>query len=506
MPEIDWAGLLHQEDVEGIWNALFRLVTRHPAVRPLRFATDEASDFEINADLAQELFLELFQKSRFDYYLANEYSSTDIENELTHIELPNLVGARLRKRYPESFRMARRVSSLLKSSAAFRPYGKGATAPVQDASKAGRKPRLLVAAVQAGASADGRPPASSTNRVSCEAAGRAQPPALQGLNAGPANAPVINAQINEDSDSFDVEDWEPSEEDRRDASGTGAQPRRQRMVNQMFGLKKWPATKPIGDSGCFSELAMSVPVRNRDTRIVGRSGSAQLILSNKELEDLIVDIFKAIDSPADVKTIRQLALSKIPLQDYSISALDAEFAGEEGRVATSSSANAAFRGTAHAPLAIDTRPSPEEELLNEEHRESLGRLAQDFLERLRRAVNNNPQRYERMIQTLWYCFYDPKEPSQIEVAEFLGISDSLVSNNRKIVEHELKKLALSLDDGMVFSELLGNLVVQQRRRGLVLATPSSRRAKLAPVGVTGHQPQPPLSAGQKTATPRRNRA
>ena len=119
---IDWAGLLKQEDVEGLWNGLYQLVSRHPAVRPLHFATDGAavsSQTEINADLAQELFLELFQKQRFDHYAANGYTSAEIENELAHIELPNLVGARLRKRYPESFRMARRVSSLLKTSASF---------------------------------------------------------------------------------------------------------------------------------------------------------------------------------------------------------------------------------------------------------------------------------------------------------------------------------------------------------------------------------------------------
>src|SRR5215510_11166060 len=126
MTDIDWAGLLDQEDVEALWNGLFQLLSRHPAVRPLHFATDGAavsSPMEINADLTQELFLELFQKQRFDHYVKNNYNSIEIENELARIEIPNLVGSRLRKRYPESFRMARRVSSLLKSSSAFRRFG-----------------------------------------------------------------------------------------------------------------------------------------------------------------------------------------------------------------------------------------------------------------------------------------------------------------------------------------------------------------------------------------------
>src|SRR5215470_11167988 len=123
MAETDWAGFLVQEDAEALWYALFKLVSRHPCARPLRFATDEAavaSEFEINADLTQELFLELLQKQRFQHYADNAYSSSDIENELARIELPNLVGARLRKRYPESFRMARRISSILKTSPNFR--------------------------------------------------------------------------------------------------------------------------------------------------------------------------------------------------------------------------------------------------------------------------------------------------------------------------------------------------------------------------------------------------
>src|SRR3954471_18964214 len=151
MREIDWAAVIADEDVEGLWNGLFQLVSRHPAVRPLHFATDGAavtSQTEINADLAQELFLELFQKQRFEHYAANGYSSAEIENELAHIELPNLVGARLRKRYPESFRMARRVSALLKTSPRFTRPGLSETSTEADGErrKRGRPPKKTPAA------------------------------------------------------------------------------------------------------------------------------------------------------------------------------------------------------------------------------------------------------------------------------------------------------------------------------------------------------------------------
>jgi hypothetical protein len=389
MAEIDWASFLLTEDAEALWNGLFKLVSRHPCVRPLRFATDEAavsSEFEINADLTQELFLELLQKQRFQCYANHPYTSSEIENELTRIELPNLVGARLRKRYPESFRMARRISSMLKTSPNFRMLEVG---PITGGKKADSGSDLL------------------------------------------------------DQAGDEIE--EPATEDR--------EPRkRQRMVNQVYGLRRWGKNKAAGDPGHFPELVKAVPVRMRDTRVVGRSGTSQLILSSPALEELIIEIFITIDSPTDVKTMRLLALSKIPLQDYSIATLDADFAQSYGEPELKRST---YR------LAADRRPTPEDELIGEEHRQSVAGLARDFLDRLRRAVNNNPQRYGRLMRTLWHCYYDPQEPSQVETARMLGVSDSLVSDNRKLIEHELNKMRLSLEDGTIFSDSLKQLIVDR---------------------------------------------
>ncbi|HEY6328943.1 MAG TPA: hypothetical protein VI756_06365 [Blastocatellia bacterium] len=372
-PRIDWAGLLHHQDPESLWNALFNLVKRHPATRPLHFTdmTTVSSDLDINADLAQELFLELLRKNRFNHYLANNYSSSEIENELTHVELPNLIGSKLRKRYPESFRMARRVSSLLKTSRAFRRSGKD----------------------------------------SIEAA--------------------------------------------------GPKPRGRRMVDQMYSLRQWPATKPAHDAGHFVELARSVAIRQRDIQVVGRSRSSQLIISNRALEDLIVEIFKAIDSPADVRTIRQLVLSKISVQDCSVASLD-DVANKLDGDTRNPSRPASGRRSVSMALIVDLTPSPEDQLLRREHSESVRCLASDFLRVLRRAVNNNPQRYGRVLDTLWHCYFNPNEPSQIEMAQFLGVSDSLVSSNRKLIERQLRTLGLSLEDGPLFSEELRRLVTPRK--------------------------------------------
>lgn len=400
---IDWADLLKQEDVEGLWNGLYQLVSRHPAVRPLHFATDGAavsSQTEINADLAQELFLELFQKQRFDHYAATRYTSGEIENELAHIELPNLVGARLRKRYPESFRMARRVSSLLKTSSCFARAGDSdATTESSD------KPRKR-----------GRPP----------------------KKAKPAETPAALLEDDDFDGPDDLQEDEPV-----------AKPRRGRMVNQVFGLREWPRAKVVKDSGHFTDAIKVVPMRRRDTRIVGRSGASQLILSNPDLEALMIEIFKAIDSPTDVRTIRQLVLSKIPLQDYNIASLDEELSvGNAG-------------GAIHREAA-DTRETPEDTLLRGEQDVRVSGMAGEFLSALRRAVNNNDRRYSRLLTTMWYCYYDPQGPSQLEIAKLLGVSDSLVSDNRRLIEHELKKLNLAFEDGAVFSESLQRLLSQDQ--------------------------------------------
>lgn len=418
MREIDWAAVIADEDVEGLWNGLFQLVSRHPAVRPLHFATDGAavtSQTEINADLTQELFLELFQKQRFDHYAKNRYKSIEIENELARIELPNLVGARLRKRYPESFRMARRVSALLKTSKRFKRFG----AESGDVSEPPRR---------------GRPPKKAKQPVQ--------------------EAALETAYLEADDDIDELEDAKDDDHaaGHTNGNGNGHKPRRRRMVNQVFGLREWPRSKPLSDSGHFTELIKSVPMMKRDTRLVGRSGTSQLILSNPEMEKLIVRVLAVIDSPADVKTIRQLVLSKIPLQDYNVSSLDEEM---------SAGASANDSGSGLRREARDTRDTPEELLLRGEKDDRLAEMADEFLSKLRHAVNNNERRYTRLLSTLWHCYYNPRGPSQLEIAELLGVSDSLVSDNRRLIEHELKKLKLTVEDGGVFSESLQKLVAGQ---------------------------------------------
>ncbi len=48
-------------------------------------------------------------------------TNAEIELEIGQIELSNLLTAELRKRYPESYRLARRISTLAQTSIGFSP-------------------------------------------------------------------------------------------------------------------------------------------------------------------------------------------------------------------------------------------------------------------------------------------------------------------------------------------------------------------------------------------------
>ena len=49
-------------------------------------------------------------------------SDSEVEAEISQIELTNMLTAELRKRYPESYRLARRVSTLIQTGKAFKRF------------------------------------------------------------------------------------------------------------------------------------------------------------------------------------------------------------------------------------------------------------------------------------------------------------------------------------------------------------------------------------------------
>src|SRR3954451_4533130 len=118
-----WVESLRTSDVSRLWSELQRIVVNHPLVRASYSAgllVEEGDRGSAYLDMTQELFVTLLAKSRFQHYLDTSMTDAEIECEISQIELTNLLTAELRKRHPESYRLARRISTIIQSSANFR--------------------------------------------------------------------------------------------------------------------------------------------------------------------------------------------------------------------------------------------------------------------------------------------------------------------------------------------------------------------------------------------------
>src|SRR2546421_9720679 len=227
-----WVESLLKSDVNRLWSELHRIVSNHPLVRASRSAglLIEEGATSAYTDLTQELFVQLLTKSRFQHYLDTAMTDAEIECEIGQIELTNLLTAELRKRHPESYRLARRISTLIQSSQNFRRF---------------------------------------------------------------------------------------------DSSGIDDEPHR-RLADRVYGLTEWKSDKPRRGAHEVEQRVQIIPVRQRDTRMVGCTGDSQIVISNADLEDLIVSVLDAVDSPVDVRTLRSLVMSRLPVMDIYLVPLDGD--------------------------------------------------------------------------------------------------------------------------------------------------------------------------------------
>ncbi|HEX8556602.1 MAG TPA: hypothetical protein VF668_00640, partial [Pyrinomonadaceae bacterium] len=323
-----------RSDVSRLWTELQRLVVNHPLVRASYSAgllVEEGDRGSAYLDLTQELFVTLLAKSRFQHYLDSEMTDSEIECEVSQIELTNLLTAELRKRHPESYRLARRISTIIQSSANFRRF---------------------------------------------------------------------------------------------DAAGSNGVAHR-RLASQLYGLSVWPAGKATGEMDGFEQRVRLIPVRRRDTRVVGCTGDAQVIISNSDLEDLIVSVLEACDSPVDVRTLRSLVMSRLPVMDIYL----VPIGGGDGE--------------SRASEARDECEDPEQGLLRQEIEGERHARVNRFVESLSASVRGKARQFDRMVAVLWYCYLSPERHTQLAVAAMLGVSDSLVSEYRRRIERELRALSLT---------------------------------------------------------------
>jgi hypothetical protein len=351
-----WVESLRCSDVSRLWAELHRLVCHHPLVRASRSAGLLVEEGSHNAftDLTQELFVQLLSKGRFQHYLDTEMTDSEIECEIGQIELTNLLTAELRKRHPESYRLARRISTLIQSSANFRRF---------------------------------------------------------------------------------------------DTSGIDDEPHR-RLADRVYGLSEWPLNKPRRAGQELEQRIQMIPVRQRDTRMVGCTGDSQIVIGNSDLEDLIISVLEAADSPVDVRALRGLVMSRLPVMDIYLVPLGGDDADEGGNQ---------FE-------PVDGCDNPEQGLLRRESETEAANFVDGFLKSLHETVRGKVKQYNRMLGVLWHCYLSADHSTQLEVAATLGVSDSLVSDYRRRIEQELRALSFSeIEEARRFE-----MALRERVRTLVL--------------------------------------
>lgn len=347
-----WVESLKASDVNQIWLELHRIVSSHPLVRASKQAGFLVEEGKYNAytDLTQELFVALLSKERFQHYLDAEMSDAEIEAEISQIELTNMLTAELRKRYPESYRLARRISTLIQTGSHFKRF---------------------------------------------------------------------------------------------DNIGNPEQHRR--LADRLYGLADWPDTKTHRDVQEMHERVKVVSFQSRDTRMVGCTGDAQIVISNVELEKLIVRVFKAIDSPVDVRSLRSFVMSRLPIMDIHLVPVGGGGDNEDDD-------RPVFEFT-------DTRETPEQDLLRNEAERAAAGYVDGFLSDLSKSVRGKAKQYDRIISVLWHCYLVTNGGTQLEIAEMLGVSDSLVSDYRKRIESNLQQLSFNgINEARQFEKALKSKV------------------------------------------------
>lgn len=353
-----WVESLRCSDVSRLWAELHRIVCHHPLVRASRSAGLLVEEGSHNAytDLTQELFVQLLSKARFQHYLDTEMTDAEIECEIGQIELTNLLTSELRKRHPESYRLARRISTLIQSSANFRRF---------------------------------------------------------------------------------------------DTSGMDDEPHR-RLADRVYGLSEWANEKPRRESHELEQRIQMIPVRQRDTRMVGCTGDSQIVIGNSDLEDLIISVLEAADAPVDVRMLRSLVMSRLPVMDIYLVPLGGDDTDDSGNQ---------FE-------PVDGCENPEQGLLRRESEREAANFVDGFLKSLRETVRGKVKQYNRMLGVLWHCYLSPDHATQLEVASTLGVSDSLVSDYRRRIEQELRALSFSeIEEARRFE-----MALRERVRALVLVS------------------------------------
>lgn len=342
----NWNEYISSSNTNEIWKQLNRIVGQH---RLSRFSTKfdqlvEEGNFNRFTDFTQELFLNLLEKDRFTHYLATEMTDSEIEMEISQIELTNVLTLHIKKRYPEAYRISRRILMLLQKSDSFKVY---------------------------------------------------------------------------------------------------SAKRGQRVSDHYYGLSSWTDRMLVRS---LDQIEFSIePVKHvtRNNNCAGRACDSQIIISTKDLEALLIDIFQHCYSPLTVKQIRQYAMSRITILDLHVAPLEL-YITDEDRV---------FE-------IADSRNTPEQDYNDSAADEDILNKLNKFLQALWKKSNEKQKRYDLTLNILRYYYLTPGL-SQWDVSKILEVSDSLISSYRKTIDASLQDLKfLTVREAKLFQSVLSLSLIE----------------------------------------------
>jgi hypothetical protein len=189
----------------------------------------------------------------------------------------------------------------------------------------------------------------------------------------------------------------------------------------LIGLSEWPSTRKVNHEP-LSVKCMEIPPR--DIRRVGRYQHSQVIITNTQLENYLVQILESAGGHLPLSRLRGLALSGINLCDPGFESLEKiEEGGELARCESRSN-------------------NPHEDLIRREQLNQLPEKEREFLQKLRDRCDASDERFRRVVGVLWLCVLSNPPHLKRRAANILGISPSLVSRDISLIREVCRSLQL----------------------------------------------------------------
>lgn len=213
----------------------------------------------------------------------------------------------------------------------------------------------------------------------------------------------------------------------------------------LIGLREWREFR-FGDLSVISEHGFQVPLRDR--RIVGSLGESQLIISNTNLEEFIVQILQSVGGHLALGRLRGIILSTLYTCDPNFESLDS-YASASGEI-----------------LIGGIEPDPHEQALRMEQIKRLPEKEREFLSKLEGSCGRNEEKLNRVLEILRLCVLSDDPMQKRIAAKYLGISASLVSKDISLIRTICKSLDLHDEElRLMLRERLVRSVGRTDRKG-----------------------------------------